>query len=344
MTNAQEPLEPQGFEAPQKSQRSKKPQTPQKSQKSPKSQTPQASPFRSGFVALVGRPNVGKSTLINACLGQKLAITSPTAQTTRRRLRAVITTDTSQIILVDTPGLHKPQDMLGAKLNQSALSALHDADVAALLIDATQPIGRGDMWVAEHVMKSDVPYKLLVFTKADISNPDQLAQQQKAVQALGDFDQTLVVSAQEQFNVEGFLSLLAHALPVGPRWFLPDMDSDATDDMLVSEFVREKLMRSLHDELPHAVGVICDELHVVSENHASIRARILVERESQKAIVIGKGGSMIKRIGQQARHDIERLWGCSVYLDLLVEVAPHWRRDEQTISRLGYGDSPDDEA
>lgn len=292
--------------------------------------------FRSGFVALVGRPNAGKSTLLNACMGEKVAITSPVAQTTRRRMRAVINTPASQLVIIDTPGLHKPKDALGSELNKSALGELADADAVAFLVDATKPVGRGDEWVANHVARAEAGYKLLVLTKADIAGPEQVAAQLEAARALCDFDDELVVSAREGFNVDAFVGLVSEHLPEGPRWFPEGMDVDATPEDLVAEFVREKLFLHLRQELPHSVGVLCESIEYADDGHASIEATILVERSGQKGIVLGKGGQMIKRVGIEARRDIERLLGCKVFLDLTVRVAPAWRRDEREIRRLGY--------
>ena len=293
-------------------------------------------PFTSGFVALVGRPNAGKSTLLNAIMGEKLAITSPVAQTTRRRMRAVVNTDHSQLVIIDTPGLHKPKDALGSELNKSALGELADADVVAFLVDATKPVGRGDEWVANHVARADADYKLLVLTKADVAKPEQVAAQLEAARALCDFDDELVVSATEGFNVDAFVELVSAHLPEGPRWFPEDMDVDASPEELVAEFVREKLFLHLRQELPHSVGVICDDIDFTDDEHAIITATILVEREGQKGIVVGRGGQMIKQVGIEARRDIERLLNCKVFLDLTVRVSPAWRRDERQIRRLGY--------
>ena len=293
-------------------------------------------PFTSGFVALVGRPNAGKSTLLNAIMGEKLAITSPVAQTTRRRMRAVVNTDHSQLVIIDTPGLHKPKDALGSELNKSALGELADADVVAFLVDATKPVGRGDEWVANHVARAEADYKLLVLTKADVAKPEQVAAQLEAARALCDFDDELVVSATEGFNVDAFVELVSAHLPEGPRWFPEDMDVDASPEELVAEFVREKLFLHLRQELPHSVGVICDDIDFVDDDRATITATILVEREGQKGIVVGRGGQMIKQVGIEARRDIERLLNCKVFLDLTVRVSPAWRRDERQIRRLGY--------
>lgn len=294
--------------------------------------------FRSGFVALVGRPNAGKSTLVNACMGEKIAITSPVAQTTRRRMRAVVNTEASQLVIIDTPGLHKPKDALGSELNKAALAELADADVVAFLVDATKPVGTGDAWVAGHVAKADADYKLLVVTKADIAGPQKVAEQLEAARALATFDDELVVSAKEGFNVNAFLQLVSAHLPEGPKWFPDDMDTDTTDEDLVAEFVREKLFLNLRQELPHSVGVLCDQIEYADDGHASICATILVEREGQKGIVVGRGGQMVKKVGTEARHDIEKLLGCKVFLELRVRVEPQWRRNANIIQRLGYGE------
>ena len=294
--------------------------------------------FRGGFVALVGRPNAGKSTLVNACMGEKIAITSPVAQTTRRRMRAVVNTEASQLVIIDTPGLHKPKDALGSELNKAALAELADADVVAFLVDATKPVGTGDAWVAGHVAKADADYKLLVVTKADIAGPQKVAEQLEAARALATFDDELVISAKEGFNVDAFLQLVSAHLPEGPKWFPDDMDTDTTDEDLVAEFVREKLFLNLRQELPHSVGVLCDQIEYADDGHASICATILVEREGQKGIVVGRGGHMVKKVGTEARHDIEKLLGCKVFLELRVRVEPQWRRNANIIQRLGYGE------
>lgn len=292
-------------------------------------------PFRSGFVALVGRPNAGKSTLLNAAVGHKVAIVSNVAQTTRRNLRAVVNTPHSQLVIVDTPGLHKPKDALGKELNRAALGSLSDVDAVAQLVDATQPVGRGDEWVSGHVKACDAPYKLLVVTKADLVDPEQAAAQVEAARALADFDDALVVSAKEGFGVDSFVALVSAHLPEGPRWFPEDMDSDASDEELVAEFVREKAFRNLRQEIPHSLAVTCEDIEWAKDGHASITATILVEREGQKGIAIGQGGRMIKKIGTEARRDLERLFGQKVYLDLSVRVQPAWRRDRNEIARLG---------
>ena len=290
--------------------------------------------FKSGFVALVGRPNAGKSTLLNACYGEKVAITSPVAQTTRRRLRAVVNRDMCQLIIVDTPGIHKPKDSLGSELNKSALSELSDVDVVAFLIDSTAPVGTGDEWVAERVAKAPAP-KILVLTKADIASAEQVASQLEAARELVDFDDEIVVSSTEGFNVETFIDLVASYLPEGPKWFPDGMGVDETDEAMAAEFIREKVLLLTREEVPHAVGVLCDSIEH-TKKVTRVHATIYVEREGQKGIIIGKGGSMLKRIGTEARRDLERLFGSKVYLELEVKVKRAWREDEASIRRFGY--------
>ena len=295
-------------------------------------------PFKSGFVSLVGRPNAGKSTLINAIVGDKLLITSPTAQTTRHRISAVYNEPNMQVVLVDTPGLHKPVDALGEELNISALNALKDVDVVAMVLDGSQPAGRGDEWVAQHVAESRA-YKVPVVTKADIIDQDQARAQVERMREFCPFDEAIVVSAQEGFNVDGFLQVVAAHLPQGPRWFPVDMQTDMTPEVVVAEFIREKVLLNTRDEVPHSVGVEVDSTSYDEKaNISHINATVYVEREGQKGIVIGAGGKMIKRIGSQARHDLERLLGNQVMLKLNVKVKPGWRSDAAQIKRFGYGE------
>lgn len=290
--------------------------------------------FRSGFVALVGRPNAGKSTLLNACVGSKVAITSPVAQTTRRRMRAVVNRDDFQLVFVDTPGIHKPKDGLGSELNRSALAELGDVDVVAFVIDASVPIGRGDEWVAARVRTSPA-VKILVLTKADKVKQADMVKQLERAHELVDFDDEIVVSSTENFNVETFVQLVARYLPEGPRWYPEGMDTDTDDATQVAEFVREKVLLRTREEVPHSVGVICDHLER-TRRLARIHATIFVEREGQKGILIGKRGEMIKHIGTDARHDLERLFGTKVYLELDVKVKPAWRDDMRAIRAMGY--------
>ena len=295
-------------------------------------------PFKSGFVALVGRPNAGKSTLINAIMGDKLLITSPTAQTTRHRISAIYNEPHMQVVLVDTPGLHKPVDALGEELNISALNALKDVDVVAMLVDGSKEAGRGDEWVAQHVASSKA-HKILVISKADVVEQAQARAQVERMSQYCQFDDVIVLSAQENFNVDGFLNLVARRLPQGPRWFPTDMQTDQRIEVIIAEFIREKVLLNTRDEVPHSVGVSVDSTRYNEEKDiSSIKATIYVEREGQKGIVIGAGGKMIKRIGSQARRDLQRLLGNQVFLDLNVKVKPAWRTDAAQIKRFGYGE------
>ncbi|WP_418740091.1 GTPase Era [Enorma sp.] len=296
---------------------------------------PAAQPgFKSGFVALVGRPNAGKSTLMNACMGRKMAITSPVAQTTRRRMLGVVRTDDAQIVFVDTPGLHKPQDSLGSELNKSALAEFKDVDVLCFLIDASKPIGRGDAWVAERVAEAPTK-RVLVLTKADLASPENVMKQIAAARELCTFDDEIVLSATENFNVDSFIALVSNYLPEGPMWFPEGVDTDASDEMIVSEFVREKLLLRTREEVPHSIGVMCDSIER-RRGTLIVHATIYVERDGQKGIIIGKRGEMLKHVGIDARRDLERIFGCKVFLELDVRVKSRWREDVREIRRLGY--------
>ena len=294
--------------------------------------------FKSGFVTLVGRPNAGKSTLLNAIMGKKIAITSKTAQTTRHRFRAVLTKEDFQMIIVDTPGLHKPMDALGEELNVSALKALEDVDVVAMLIDAGQPIGRGDEWVAAQVRASKAK-KICVLSKTDICNKEQINNQRIAAEKLCKWDAMVGLSSVTGKNVDAFIEEVTFFLPEGPAWFPADMETDQPMEVVVAEFIREKILRSFQDEIPHAIGVQVESMEYDHKKDLErIYAIVYVERDSQKGMIIGKGGQSIKRIGSEARHDLEQLLGSRIYLDLRVKVKKNWRRDANQIRRFGYGE------
>ena len=295
--------------------------------------------FKSGFVTLIGRPNAGKSTLLNALVGKKIAITSDTAQTTRHRFRGIITSDDYQVILVDTPGLHKPHDALGEQLNVSAIKALEDVDVVAMLIDSSAPIGRGDEWVAAQ-LKDVRAKRICVLTKTDIASSDQIAAQAQAAEALCAWDAMVACSSVNGYNLDAFLEEVVFFLPEGPAWFPKDLDTDQPIEVIIAEFIREKILLHFEDEIPHAIGVQVEEMEYDDAKGIEyIYANVYVERESQKGIIIGKKGAAIKRIGTQARVDLEQLLGCKVYLDLSVKVRKNWRRDANQIRRFGYGEA-----
>lgn len=298
----------------------------------------QAKPFRSGFVTFIGRPNAGKSTLLNAIIGKKIAITSNTAQTTRHRFRAVYTKPDYQLVMVDTPGLHKPHDALGEELNMAALKALDDVDVVAMLIDASKPIGKGDKWVAEHLAHSKLK-KIAVLSKSDLVDHEALQKQKQAALALAQWDNIAVLSAEAGEGIDEFVDMTAAYLPEGPQWFPSDMETDQPLEVVVSEFIREKVLRNFRDEVPHAVGVVIEEMkYEKKKDMYRIFSTVFVERDSQKGMIIGKGGESIKTIGTEARTDLEHLLGCKVFLDLRVKVKKNWRRDLNQIRRFGYGE------
>lgn len=294
--------------------------------------------FRSGFVTLVGRPNAGKSTLLNAVIGEKVAITSRTAQTTRHRFRAIYDTDEMQMIMVDTPGLHKPEDALGEELNESALQALEDVDVVAMLIDASKPIGRGDEWVARQVQQLKCK-KILVISKTDLVKKAVIREQIAKADQMGSWDDVVTLSSKQKVGIDDFIDAVYDLLPNGPRWFPKGTGVDLSDEVLIAEFIREKILRHTRDEVPHSVGVQVEQIDRDPQTgFMKVWAVIYVERNSQKGIIIGRGGSMVKQVGSEARQDLERLFGVGVHLDLTVKVKKDWRSDASQIRRFGYGE------
>jgi GTP-binding protein Era len=294
--------------------------------------------FTSGFVTLIGRPNAGKSSLINAVIGRKIAITSNTPQTTRHRFRAVLNTPGYQLILVDTPGIHKPHDVLGEELNRSAQKAIEAVDAIAFVLDASQSFGTGDRWILDSIRGSRIP-RILVITKTDLVTPEKIEAQIAEATREYSFDAILALSALKGENIQAFVDTAASFLPEGPNWFPADTTTDQPIEVIVAEFIREKILTSTFDEVPHAVGVQVEELTFDKKKGLySIYANIYVERDSQKGIIIGHHGEHIKSIGTQAREDLAHFLGAKVYLDLRVKVRKHWRRDANQIRRFGYGE------
>jgi len=293
--------------------------------------------FRSGFVGIIGRPNVGKSTLLNRLAGQKLAITSDKPQTTRNRIRAVITLETSQMVFVDTPGFHKPREALGEKLNAMVLSTLRDVDVIIFVLDGTQTIGKGDLFIAGELEKVDTPV-VGVINKIDLLEPAKVMSQIDVGRHLYPFSEVVPVSSKVGTGVDILVGLLEQFLLPGPQYFPGDMVSDQPEAVLVSELIREKALELTRDEVPHSVAVIIEDIKP-RENRddlVDVEAVIYVERESQKGIVVGKGGRMIKEIGTRARQEIEPLLGNKVFLDLRVKVQKDWSKNPEFIKRLDY--------
>ena len=290
---------------------------------------------KSGFVAIVGRPNVGKSTLLNRIVGQKIAIMSDKAQTTRNKIQGVYTTDTTQIVFIDTPGIHKPKHRLGDYMVEAAYSALHEVEVVLFMVAADQKRGKGDDMIIERLKKLSVPV-YLVINKIDKIHPNDLLEQIDDFKAQMDFAQIIPISATQGNNFETLMSELEKNMPIGPQYFPEDQITDHPEYFVVSELIREKILQLTRDEVPHSVAVVIDSMKRKPDEKVQIQATIIIERDSQKGIIIGKGGSMLKKIGTQARKDIEKLLGDKVYLELWVKVQKDWRDKQVYLTDFGY--------
>jgi GTPase len=296
--------------------------------------------FRSGFVCFVGRPNTGKSTLTNALVGTKVAITSSRPQTTRHTIRGIVHRDEFQIILVDTPGLHRPRTLLGQRLNDLVKDTYSEVDVIGLTIPADEKIGPGDRWIHEQI-RTVAPNTTLmvVVTKIDRVPKDRLAAQLMAVSELVGPDSEIVpVSATAGENLDVLIDVLAAQLPEGPA-FYPDGElTDEPEETLMAELIREAALEGVRDELPHSLAVIIEEVEPREgrDDLIDVHAILFVERDSQKGIVIGKGGARLREVGTAARTQIEKLLGTKVYLDLRVKIAKNWQRDPKQLGRLGF--------
>lgn len=293
------------------------------------------SEFRSGFVCLVGRPNVGKSTLLNAFLGRKIAITSKRPQTTRNAIRGALTGDGWQIVFVDTPGLHKPKTALGERLNAVVHRTLNEVDAIVFMLDASQEIGSGDAFVAREVLATGTP-TICVVNKMDAVKNDALVPALLAAEQLGDWRDIIPVSAARGTNVDQLQDLLSSLLEPGPQFYPDGMVSDQSIEVLYAEIVREKCLHATRQEVPHSIAVVANEVIDRDDGITEIDVTIFVERDSQKGIVIGKGGAVLKKIGTHAREDLEWIIGGKVFLRLHVKVSKDWQRDERMLQRLGY--------
>lgn len=302
------------------------------------------SEFRSGFVCLVGRPNTGKSTLTNALVGAKVAITANQPQTTRHTIRGIVHRPDFQIVLVDTPGLHRPRTLLGKRLNDLVRDTYSEVDVIGLCIPADEAIGPGDRWIYEQIREVAPRTTLVVIvTKIDKVAKDRVAEQLIAVHELvGDTAAEIVpVSATRGDQIDVLIDVLAGQLPPGPA-FYPDGElTDEPEEVLMAELIREAALEGVRDELPHSLAVVIEEIEERSGRPAddpliNVHAVLYVERDSQKGIVIGKGGARLKEVGTTARTQIEKLLGTKVYLDLRVKIAKNWQRDPKQLGRLGF--------
>lgn len=292
--------------------------------------------FRSGFVGLIGRPNVGKSTLMNELVGQKVAITSPVAQTTRNRLRGILTTSIAQYIFVDTPGIHKPQHQLGEFLVKNARMAIDSVDLVLFVVDASTPAGRGDQYIGQLLQGAKVPV-LLGLNKLDLQDPNQAEAIAASYQALqGDRSWPIVCfSATTGDGTSTLLDRLTESLDPGPYYYPPDLVTDQPERFIMGELIREQILLHTREEVPHSVAVAVDFVEE-SPKLTRVAATIHVERDSQKGILIGKGGQMLKTIGSSARLHMQKLIDGKIYLELFVKVQPKWRQSRHRLSELGY--------
>ncbi|HEU4526900.1 MAG TPA: GTPase Era [Actinomycetota bacterium] len=291
--------------------------------------------FRSGVVAVLGRPNVGKSTLVNTLVGEKVAIVSDKPQTTRRDIRAIRTTDEHQIVFTDTPGFHKPRTLLGSRLNALVGEAAAGVDVIVQVVDANAGVGRGDAYVFErHVRGSGIP-AICAVNKVDLLRGRREVPQLQAAADLGSFDEIVPISARNGRGLEVLLGLVVERLPEGPLLYPSDEVTDLPLEVRVAELVREQALAAMRQEVPHSVAVVVEDLEDQG-GLTRVSASLVVERDSQKGIVIGRGGTVLKAIGSGAREQIEALLGTRVFLDLRVKVVKEWQRDPKALERLGF--------
>ena len=292
---------------------------------------------RSGFVAVIGRPNVGKSTLINQFVGQKVAIVSPKPQTTRSRIMGILTREDAQVIFVDTPGLHRPRHKLGKAMVAAATRAIPGSDVVLFMVDVSVAPTDGDRMIARLIKEQTDAPVMLVLNKMDLLPAGKVKPHSEAYWELAPYHRDwMMTTAIEGVNLDKLLSLVVAALPEGPRYFPGDQVTDQTERQIAAELIREQVLRHARQEVPHAVAVVVEEFKERDNGVIYVAANIFVERDSQKGIIIGRRGQMLRQIGAAARQEIERMTNGRVYLDLWVKVRKGWRRDERELHRLGY--------
>lgn len=290
--------------------------------------------YRSGFVGLIGRPNVGKSTLMNRVVGQKIAIMSDKPQTTRNKIQGIYTSDEQQIVFVDTPGIHKPKNDLDQYMDQSSFTTFGQVD-CVLFLTEPEKIGPGDRYIAEMLEKITAPV-FLVINKIDLVHPDDLLDIINSFQQIGKFAEIIPISATQGNNIEDLLATINKYLPVGPKMFDEDQITDRPEYFVVGELIREQILHLTQDEIPHSTAVIVEQMNQRVNGKLQIDATIYVERSTQKPIVIGRGGAMLKQIGINSRREIEELLGEKINLKLWVKVQKNWRKDSLFLSRVGY--------
>lgn len=290
--------------------------------------------YKSGFVALIGRPNVGKSTLLNFLVGQKVVIMSPQPQTTRNKISGIYTDDQEQIVFIDTPGIHKPKNKLDDFMDKSSYSALDEVDVVLFMVEP-EPAGKGDQYIAELLKKIKKPV-FLVINKIDKVHPDKLLSIIDSYKNLGDFAEIVPISASQGNNVSELIKTIAKYLPEGPQFYDADQLTDRPEYFIVAELIREQVLKLTHEEVPHATAVVVDRMRDHEGGKLQIEATIYVERPGQKGTIIGKKGQMLKQIGIAARQEIEALLGEKVNLRLWVKVQKNWRSDPAFLKSIGY--------
>ena len=295
-------------------------------------------PFNSGFVAIVGRPNVGKSTFMNYVLGQKIAIMSDKAQTTRNKIQGVYTKDDAQIVFLDTPGIHKPKHELGEFMVKSAYSALKEVDAVLFMVNVSEKRGPGDDFIVEKLKGIKTPI-FLVLNKIDLVTPEVLLERVESYKDALDFAGVFPISVLQGNNVNELMEGLINALPEGPQYYPADQITDHPEYFVVSELIREKILQLTQEEIPHSVAVTVDKMQKDEFDKVHVYANIIVERKSQKGIIIGKGGRLLKEIGTRARRDIQQLLGNKVYLELWVKVEKDWRKRKSNLQEYGYRDT-----
>ena len=295
--------------------------------------------YKSGFISIIGRPNVGKSTFLNRVIGQKIAIMSDKPQTTRNKVQGVLTSNDSQMIFIDTPGIHKPKHKLGDFMLKVSKNTLREVDVIMFMVNAEQKLGKGDEFILEMLAGNPTPV-FLVINKIDQIHPDELMGIIESYKERYDFAEIVPISALQGNNVENLLEALAKYLPEGPQYYPADQVTDHPERFIISELIREKVLHLTREEIPHSIAVVIDKIRRDEENEDKIRvaATIIVERDSQKGIVIGKRGALLKEVGIRARKDIEMLLGSKVYLELWVKVQKDWRNKSTHLRDFGFRD------
>ena len=291
--------------------------------------------FKSGFVAIVGRPNVGKSTLMNQVIGQKIAIMSDKPQTTRNKIHGVYTSEEKQVVFLDTPGIHKRQSKLGDYMNQTALNTLGEVEAALFLIDASEGMGGGDRYIAEQLKNVRTPV-ILVMNKIDKIEPEALLPLIEEYRKLHDFAEIVPVSAKLGSNVSTLLDQIGKYLPEGPQYYPEDQVTDHPEQFVCAELIREKILQMTREEVPHSIAVTIEDMKVQDNGVVYISAVIFVERDSQKGIIIGKQGALLKEVGKRARTDIQNLLGSKIFMDLWVKVKKDWRNQDRVLRDLGF--------